>query len=146
MNHYNLLTEIHDLSYGDTVTVYERNDKPYTNKTFSYTGTVDRIIFKKMNERDPISPRIDHIYVKFSKNVYNHLLKRGSKVFCKGKPRIIGNIIRNYKKDADGNVIDYDIRQIFIQYNYNEEETEIDLGDINSMLIWRVAYEIVKYD
>lgn len=141
MEFYSLLTEKHDLSYGDTVTVYERKDK-----TFSYTGTVDRIQFKKINERDPTSRHVHHIYVKFSKNVYNHLLKRGSKVYCKGKPHIIGNIIRNYKKDADGNVTDNDIRQIFIQYNYNEEETEIDLDDINSMLIWRIAYEIVKYD
>ena len=129
---YKFLTEKHDLSYGDTVTVYERNDR-----TFSYTGTVCRVINKKMNEYDPQSIFVDYIYVKFSTNVYNHLLKTGSNVFYKGQPRTIGEIIRNKETN--------DIEKIYIQYVCRPEETEIELSNINSMLIWRVAYEIVKY-
>ena len=131
---FNLLTEKHNLSYGDTVTVYERND---INRTYSYTGTVSKIINKPVNCGDPRSYYIDYIYIAFSTNVYNHLLRRGSNVYYKGKPCIIGDITTNEKT--------HDIENIFIQYSGRPEETEIELKDINSMLIWRVAYEIVKY-
>jgi len=127
-----LLTEPHDFSYGDTVTVYER-----TNRTFSYTGTISHIIKKRINDADPASCYIDNIYVKFSTNVYNHLLKRGSKVYYNGNPQIIGDIIRDDKTN--------DIENIFIQNFTQYNGQEIKLENINSMLIWRIAYEIVKY-
>jgi len=125
---YKLLTEKHNLEIGDTVTAYQRNDR-----TFSYTGKVNRIINKKLND----SIFIDYIYIKFSQNVYNHLLRRGSNVYYNGQNRIIGEIVRNSETN--------DIEKIYIQYHLQPEETEIDLININSMLIWRVAYEIVKY-
>lgn len=127
-----LLTEPHDFSYGDTVTVYER-----TNRTFSYTGTISHIVKKKINEGDPASCYIDNIYVKFSTNVYNHLLKRGSKIYYNGHPQIIGDMIRDDKTN--------DIEHIFLQNFTQYKGQEIKLENINSMLIWRIAYEIVKY-
>ena len=153
---FNLLTEKHNLSYGDTITVYERKllqltlpEFPHSpapsatarsndiDRKFSYTGTVSHIINKKLNDYDPNSYYVDHIYITFSTNVYNHLLKTGSAIYYKGKPHIVGEIIRNDNTN--------DIEKMFIQYRGRPEETEIELKDINSMLIWRVAYEIVKY-
>jgi hypothetical protein len=131
---FNLLTEKHNLSYGDTITVYERNDN---DRKFSYTGTVSHIINKRLNEQDPNSYYVDYIYITFSTNVYNHLLKTGSAIYYKGKPHIVGEVIRNDKTN--------DIEKLFIQYRGRPEENEIELKDVNSMLIWRVAYEIVKY-
>ena len=64
---FKLLTEKHNLCYGDTVTVYERN-----NRILSFTGTVSKIINKKVNQYDVMSYYVDYIYIKFSKNVYNH--------------------------------------------------------------------------
>ena len=64
-------------------------------------------------------------------------MRKGSHVYYKGKPCVIGDVIRSDNEN--------DIEKISICHMCSIETTEIELEDINSMLIWRVAYEIVKY-
>jgi len=124
------LYEKHNMLVGDKVIVYRR-DSP--DETFE--GEIYKIEYKKMDGNNN-SDYIHHFYIEFPLEIYDKLLKRGSKVYYKHCHEIIGDVFRNKTTEK--------IEKIFIQYLFQTYEPEIDMKYVNSMLIWRAAYNIVK--
>jgi hypothetical protein len=131
MNDIDYLRENHNICVGDDVIVRERGF-PYTQ----YSGSVYRIVNKPLNEhiRDQRNIMVDYFYIQFSKEIYHLLLKRGLDIIYQHQHVVLGNVIRdNFGK----------ITQLFTQKMFSPE-TEIHLDQINSMLCWRIAYDIQK--
>ena len=124
----NFLHEKHNLSVGDIVTVYRRDNPDET-----FEGEIYKILYKKIEHQ---TDYIDHIYIEFPIETYHNLLKRGSNVYYNNSPEIIGDVIRNKITDK--------IEKLHAQYLFRDTEDEINIEKINSMLIWRIAYNIVK--
>jgi hypothetical protein len=125
-----LLQEGHNFKDGNNVAVYER----YSPDEKMY-GTIYKIINLPANKdiKEYANVYIDYFYVKFSKEVYNKILTRGSKIIYNHKPEVVGNIVRDNTNA---------IQKIYIQYPFVNNETKIELENINSMLVWREAYVI----
>ena len=125
------LQEPHNIKPGNNVVIFERN-----NPLNIYHGSVTHILNLPINKYiKPLNQiYVDYFYVKFNIEVYNKLLKRGLNIIYNNKPEILGNIIYNDKTQQ--------IQKIYIQHDAWSDETEIKLENINSMLIWRVAYKI----
>jgi hypothetical protein len=130
-----LLQEPHNIKPGNNVVIFER-----TNPSDTYNGIVTHILNLPVNKYiKPLNQiYVDYFYVKFDIKIYNKLLKRGLNIIYNNKPEILGNIIYNHKTQH--------IQKIYIQHDAQSDaqrdETEIKLENINSMLIWRVAYKI----
>lgn len=124
-----LLQERHNFKSGDDVVVFERN-----NPGFCYSGKIYRIIALPANKY--IHPYknilVDYFYISFSNEIYNLLLKRGSEVIYNHNPVTIGEIIT----DKSGK-----IQKLYRQERFSGEY-EIKFGNINAVLIWRIAYDI----
>jgi len=127
-----LLQEEHDLHRGDEVLVYERK-----HPGIYYAGQIYDIVSLPLSEDIPQYKNIivQRFYVTFAKPIYNIFLKRGFEVIYKGKRAILGDVI------LDKNC---QIVKIFQQYRSSNSEDEINLHDINAILVWREAYDIVK--
>lgn len=123
-----LLFDRHNFRNGDEVTITDR----FSNE--SYQGTIDRILCLPENEKLKQYNIVDYFYIRFNKNIYDILLKRGWNIIYKNQKAVLGNIIRN--------IITQNIEKLYIQYSYSYVETEINLEDINSILIWRINYKI----
>ena len=77
---------------------------------------------------------VDYFYITFNINIYDILLKRGWNIIYKNQKAVLGNVIRNKTTQ--------NIEKLYIQYDYSYDETEINIEDIDSILIWRIAYKI----
>jgi len=139
----NLLLEKHDFKEGDDVTVYLRN-KPsplydrlsLRNSPRLYNGKIDKILRIEEDKYSSYKNNVfDHFYIQFPVEIYHELLQRGHNIIYNKQRQIIGNIIRNDKEN--------NIEKIFIQYPFVRDETEIELNNINSMLIWRAGFNII---
>lgn len=126
-----LLQEHHNIKTNDNVIIFERN-----NPSKIYNGIVMNILNLPINKYiNPLNQiYVDYFYVKFDIEIYNKLLKRGLNIIYNNKPEILGNIIYNHET--------HKIQKIYIQYNNCSYETEIKIKNINSILIWRIAYKI----
>lgn len=122
----NFLHEKHNLRTGDEVIVYRRE---YPDEIFE--GKIYKIEFKKINDN-----YVNHFYIEFPLEIYHELLKRGSNIYYDNSLQTVGTIIRNKTTDK--------IEKIHTQHMFQEYEPEIDLQRVNAMLIWRIAYNIIK--
>lgn len=123
-----LLFDPHNFRNGDEVTITDR----FSNE--SYHGTIDRILCLPENEKLKQYNIVDYFYIRFNHNIYDILLKRGWNIIYKNQKAILGNVIRNKTTQ--------NIEKLYIQYEYSYDETEINIQDIHSILIWRIAFKI----
>ena len=131
MNTMQLLREPHRFKNGDLVSVYFRK-----YPTITYNGTIYGIYNKPFQRCIVNSPLIDYFYVTFDKNVYNKMLLRGWNILYNDKETIVGHIERN----DDG-----EITKIYSQNElFGITESPICMENINAILIWRVAYNIIR--
>jgi len=123
--------EPHSFKIGSHVCVYERD-----NPNIKYEGEVYQILNKKLNEYDPQSELAQYFFISFSTEIYEKILLRGFPIYYKNSQKVVGDIVRNTNTNK--------IEQIFVQYPFIDyEEEEIQLDKINSILIWRVRWNIV---
>ena len=123
-----LLIEPHNFKNRDVVTITDR----FSNE--SYHGIIDRILSLPENEKLNQYNIVDYFYITFNINIYDILLKRGWNIIYKNQKAVLGNVIRNKTTQ--------NIEKLYIQYNFSYDETEINIEDIDSILIWRIAYKI----
>ena len=127
MNRLELLLEPHYMKDGDNVIFTDR----VTN--LSYCGRIYRIV--NLPEVQGGNLNVDYFYITIDENLLHELLLRGSEVIVNSQRQTIGNV----EKDNHGN-----IKKLCIQFKgpFAREEKEILLKDINSILVWRIAYNI----
>jgi hypothetical protein len=126
-----LLQEDHNFRTGNNVIVVER-EYPYN----SYEGVIDTIIHLPADKgfyKDVYDP---YFYIKFSDIIYSKILKRGWEILYQGKQKVVGTIILSPENNM--------IEKIYEQRESSSTEYEINKDYINSILIWRIGYEIKK--
>lgn len=126
-----LLQEDHNFRSGDNVIVIER-EYPYN----SYEGVIDTIIYLPANKVYYKDVYVPYFYIRFSDIIYSKILKRGWEILYQGKQKVVGNIILSPENNM--------IKKIYEQRESSSVEYEIKLEYINSILIWRIGYEIKK--
>ena len=126
-----LLLEKHNFRDGDNVNVVDRK-----NEKIRQVGKIYKIINLSLNENISEYKNIfvDYFYISFHIDAYKLFLKRGLKIIYNHKPAILGNVIF----DKNGNV-----QKIYTQEMHLAKECEIDIKNINAILIWREAYNIL---
>jgi hypothetical protein len=125
-----LLQEPHKFKVGDNVIVKERN---FTDNE-QYSGKIVQILELSPNEhfKEYKYITVPYFYVKFPKEIYSIILKRGWNILYKNKIEIVGDINKNSSNF---------INKIYIQRAFSPE-SEIDLEYINGILIWREGWII----
>jgi hypothetical protein len=119
---------------GDVVNV------TYNNTGQQFKGVVSFLEMAPINRSIKNGDQTDYIYVKFEdRDVYSTWLQRGSAVMVQRKYRSIQKYILCHFDDVRITAIHDDGG-----YLVNALEAEISADDIDSMLIWRVAYSIEK--
>lgn len=126
-----LLQEDHNFRSGDSVIVVER-EYPHN----SYEGIIYSIIHLPAGKIYYNDLYVPYFYIKFSDIIYAKILKRGWEILYQGKQKVVGNIILSPKNNM--------IEKIYEQCESSSTEYEIKLEYINSILIWRIGYEIKK--
>lgn len=126
-----LLQEDHNFRSGDNVIVVER-EYPYN----SYEGVIDTIIHLPADKVYYKDIYVPYFYIRFSNDIYAKILKRGWEILYQRKQKVVGNIILSPENNM--------IEKIYEQREFSSAEYEIKLEYINSILIWRIGYEIKK--
>lgn len=125
MNH---LKESHTFKIGDPVIVYDRCEP-----NVKFNGIIHQIVYMESSKFSDVF--VDYFYIRFPTNVYDTLLKRGHNIIYRGKPEVVGDIIRNDKME---------IETLYIQFPFSARQTQIELEYLHSMLIWRVGFCIER--
>ena len=119
---------------GDVVNVTRKE----TGKRFK--GVVSFLEMAPVNRAQKNGDQTEYIYVKFEdRSAYSSWLQRGSSVMIQRKYRSIQKYILCQFDDSRVTAINDNGG-----YLMNIPEVEISADDIDSILIWRVAYTIEK--
>jgi hypothetical protein len=124
-----LLQEDHNFRSGNNVIVVER-EYPHN----SYEGVIDTIVHLPADKVYYKDVYVPYFYIKFSDIIYSKILKRGWEILYQGKQKVVGNIILSPENNM--------IEKIYEQREFSSAEYEINKEYINSILIWRIGYEI----
>ena len=118
------MLQSHTMRNGDSVTFTNRINGD------SYQGTIYSIVNLPENRYLKNSAYVDYFYIRVEKEDLQKLLMRGLEVVVNHRPAVIGNIVREQGR-------------FYKQNGVYSDESEIDITNINAILVWRVAFDII---